>query len=295
MVLWVVGLAILAQVLSYLGSGYLLKSLVAIEGQNLSIKVGMLITLAAYSVGLLAAGMVGNIAATYRWLRARGISQEGALLAGWLPAAFNNAIIILIALIGVIHLIIVHELSALEAIGFGIALLSLGLTISVILWGVYHHEEFTALLEQITRRWSSLRKHPFDPTASRAIAERIFTAWDVLYAGGWRGPALGALINVFFDMLTLYLLFIAAGHTVRAGVLLTGYGLPLLLSRVTFLPGGVGIVEGTMVLIYNGLGVPSAISVVVVLAYRTLSFWVPTISGFPLAYYLQRSTPGVAN
>jgi uncharacterized protein (TIRG00374 family) len=54
------------------------------------------------------------------------------------------------------------------------------------------------------------------------------------------------------------------------------------------LPGGVGIVESTMVALYTGLGVPGSIAVVAVLSYRVSSFWVPTFVGFPLAFYLQK-------
>ena len=111
-----------------------------------------------------------------------------------------------------------------------------------------------------------------------------------MYTGDWHGPAVSSLLNTIFDMLTLFFLFIAAGHTVSFGVLLTGYGLPLLLGKVSFLPGGVGIVESTMAVLYNGLGVPNEILVVVILSYRIFSFWVPTLLGFPLAFYLQRNS-----
>ena len=43
-------------------------------------------------------------------------------------------------------------------------------------------------------------------------------------------------------MLTLYLIFFAAGYPVSPAILLTGYGLPLLLGKAPLLPGGVGIV-----------------------------------------------------
>jgi uncharacterized protein (TIRG00374 family) len=90
-------------------------------------------------------------------------------------------------------------------------------------------------------------------------------------------------------MLTMYLLFIAAGHPVSLGVLLSGYGLPLLLGKLAFIvPGGVGVVEGSMAAIFNGLGVPGGVTVVVVLTYRIFSFWLPTLLGFPLIAALQR-------
>jgi uncharacterized membrane protein YbhN (UPF0104 family) len=43
---------------------------------------------------------------------------------------------------------------------------------------------------------------------------------------------LGAIANIGFDMLTLYFLFVAAGHNVSLGILFAGYGLPLMLAMV---------------------------------------------------------------
>ncbi|HOU13132.1 MAG TPA: lysylphosphatidylglycerol synthase transmembrane domain-containing protein [Anaerolineae bacterium] len=287
---WAVALAIGVQVLSYVGSGYLISSLASISPPRLSIGRGIVVTLAASSVGLVAGGMVGNAAAVYRWTRSNGVGKEGALLASWLPSLFNNAILALLAATGVLHLLIVHDLSTLQAIGFGLTLALLVGATSFIVWGVQHRPAFTALLTRIARWWASLMRRSYDPIATTDITARIFGAWDVLRSGGWRQPVLGAALNIGCDMATLFLLFIAAGHAVSPGILLTGYGLPLLLGKVTFLPGGVGIVEGTMAALYNGLGVPNAVTVLVILAYRIISFWVPTVLGFPLVIYLQRTT-----
>jgi len=287
---WAVVLAVGVQILSYVGSGYLLSSLASISPPHLGIGRGMVITLAASSVGLVAGGAVGNAAAVYRWTRSSGVGKEGALLASWLPSLFNNAILALVAVAGVLHLLIVHELSTLQAIGFSLTLALIVGAMSIIIWGVHHQPAFTALLTQISRRWASLWRRPYDPTATTDTTARIFGAWDVLRTSGWHRPVLGAVLNIGFDMATLFLLFIAAGHVVSPGVLLTGYGLPLLLGKVTFLPGGVRIVEGTMAALYNGLDVPNAVSVLVILAYRIISFWVPTLLGFPLVIYLQHTT-----
>ena len=73
-------------------------------------------------------------------------------------------------------------------------------------------------------------------------------------------------------------------------MLVTDYGLPILMGKVGFIPGGVGIVEATMTAIYTSLGINSEIVAVVILGYRLLSFWIPTLFGFPLAVYLQRVT-----
>ncbi len=97
-------------------------------------------------------------------------------------------------------------------------------------------------------------------------------------------------MNIGFDMLTLYLLFIAAGHTATPGVLMAGYGLAFLLGKVAFIvPGGVGVIESGMAAIFSNLGIPGSISVVVILSYRLFSFWIPSLLGFAVTGYLYRT------
>jgi uncharacterized protein (TIRG00374 family) len=70
---------------------------------------------------------------------------------------------------------------------------------------------------------------------------------------------------------------------------ITGYGLPNLFGRMAFMiPGGVGLIESTMIAIYNSLGIEDAVSTVVMLSYRFLSFWLPTILGFFFLPYFNR-------
>jgi uncharacterized membrane protein YbhN (UPF0104 family) len=290
---WAVGLAAGAQVLSYLGSGLLLQAIAAMTGDRLSVVRGTLITTASYSIGLVAGGMVGSGAATYRWVHGSGVSAEGALLAGSLPALVYDGALLIISIFGLLYLLVVHKLTAAQALSFGLILLILSLLAAAIVWGARHRPQLTNLATRLTRRWATLRHRPYDPAPTQASVGRLLNAWDRLGDGGWRGPALGAAINTVFDMLTLYLVFVAAGHRVSPAVLLAGYGLPLLLGKAPLLPGGVGIVESTMTALYTGLGVPNAVVVVVVLIYRFFSFWLPSLLGFPLVPYLQHVAVGL--
>ena len=49
-------------------------------------------------------------------------------------------------------------------------------------------------------------------------------------------------------------------------------------------PGGLGAVEGVMIALLVGFGMPSAAAVAVVLVYRLINFWLPIPAG--LATYL---------
>lgn len=286
---WAVGLALVAQVLSYVGLGYLMHTIVEVGGQRLPGTRGALIAMGASSIGLIAGGAVGNAAATYSWMQGSGVNREGAVLTGWLPPLFNNALLVLISIVGLVHLLVVHELSTLQAVAFGVILLILVVIVGGLLWGVRHRARLTGLVVRVAGRWAKLRRKPFETATTEASVDRFFGIWDALRAGGWHGPLLGAALNTGFDMLTLYFVFLAAGHAVSPGVLLAGYGLSLLLGKVAFLPGGVGIVEGTMAALYDSLGVPDPVTVVVILGYRAISFWLPTVLGFLLIPYLQHA------
>jgi uncharacterized membrane protein YbhN (UPF0104 family) len=292
---WAVGLAAGAQVLSYLGSGALLQAIAAMTGDRLSVVRGTLITVASYSVGLVVGGMVGSGAATYRWVHGSGVSAEGALLAGWLPPLVYDGALLFVSVFGLLYLLVVHELTTLQALSFGLILLLLSLLAAAIVWGTRHRPQLTNMATRLAGRWAALRRRPYDPAPTQASVGRLFNAWDRMGAGSWRGPALGAAFNTVFDMLTLYLIFIAAGHPVSPAVLLAGYGLPLLLGKAPLLPGGVGIVESTMAALYTGLGVPNAVAVVVILIYRFFSFWLPSLVGFPLVPYLHHAAMGSEN
>jgi uncharacterized protein (TIRG00374 family) len=291
MALWAVGLAFIAQVLSYLGSGFLLQSILASAHQKVTLWRSTLIVLGSYSIGMVAGGTVGSSAAIYRWTSEGEGNMEGATLASIFVPQFNNIILILISIYGLVHLNLTHKLNQAELIGFSAALLMLGLIIGIAALGVrFRNQAITAFL-WLAERVAKLRRKPFDQNVTRQEADRLFGAWDLLRKSEWRRPIIGAFLNVAFDILTLYFLFVAAGENISLSVLLLGYGLPLLMGKVAFIiPGGVGVVESAMAVMYTELGVPQATAVIVVLAYRLISFWIPSLAGFPIAAYLERST-----
>ena len=131
-------------------------------------------------------------------------------------------------------------------------------------------------------------RRTYDPAVIRKAIEDLYQGPALLANKGWIRPALGAAMNVGFNMLSLYFLFLAAGHRIHPGVLVAGYGLAYLLGKVAYIsPGGIGLIEGGMTAIYSSLGIPQSIGIVVILSYRLFSFWIPTLLGFAAAGYLE--------
>lgn len=291
MIWWAVILAAAAQVLSYLGSGYMVHAILESNGGKMSIVRGALIILASYSVGLVAGGWVGGAAATYNWVRRSDRNGNTAVLAGTLPALLNNGTLVAFSLIGIVFLFLLHDLTRTQLIEFGIILFVLSVIAGSVLGAFRYPETTKRAAAWVGSRWAKLRRKPFDPKDTAEGVDRFVFAWQSMGNGKWLHPALGSAANIGFDMLTLYFLFVAAGYNVKLGILFAGYGLPLLLGKMAFLiPGGVGVIEGSMVALYDSLKVPNAISVVVILGYRLFSFWIPSLIGFAAAAFLSRKT-----
>jgi uncharacterized protein (TIRG00374 family) len=118
-------------------------------------------------------------------------------------------------------------------------------------------------------------------------------------AEGWRHsfrhvteddpPTLGKLSHIVgwsaakwtADIASLALVFVAFGQTPRLTILLVGFAVSQLAAAIPVTPGGVGFVEGGMVAAFVALGASFSLATTVVLTYRLLETWLPTVAGVP--------------
>jgi glycosyltransferase 2 family protein len=281
-----VALAVAAQVLSYLGSGYLLRSVVRASPRPISVLHGALVTLAANSIGTLGGGAPGTAAMTYLWLRRHGVNRGAAGLGGWIPIFLNLGGLAVVSLGGLFVLIHLKKSSTVLALGLGLVMLILLGGLGTLVWLRTHRHKLHGVAAAIAKFAAKLRRKPVHPPKIEVAVEQLLEGWDALVQGGWRRPVLGAIVNTGGDMLTLGFLFLAAGNHLSGALLLAGYGVPQLIGKLTVILGGAGVVETSMIALYVILGVPKPAAIVAVLGYRLFSFWLPTVIGLGLVPFL---------
>ena len=88
-----------------------------------------------------------------------------------------------------------------------------------------------------------------------------------------------------FEILRVYVVFLAFGANVSPIVIGEVFIVASLLGMIPFLPGGVGAVEGAMILFYSAAGIPYEISATASVIERTISFWMTTIIGLVILPY----------
>src|SRR5216117_3698259 len=86
-------------------------------------------------------------------------------------------------------------------------------------------------------------------------------------------------------------MFLAFGYQPGFGPLAVAYAAANIASAIPLTPGGLGVVEVTLVGISVGFGSPRATAVLAVLGYRVANYWLPLIPG-AVAYLRLRLRPG---
>jgi uncharacterized protein (TIRG00374 family) len=99
---------------------------------------------------------------------------------------------------------------------------------------------------------------------------------------------LGAIAWWGFDIAVLWACFHAFGAAPPQAVIVMAYFVGMVANTLP-LPGGIGGVDGGMIGAFTAFGVNVEVSVVAVLAYRALAFWLPTLPG-AVAYLQLRRT-----
>jgi hypothetical protein len=90
-----------------------------------------------------------------------------------------------------------------------------------------------------------------------------------------RATAFG-LANWLLDATCLYVCLAAyGGPHLRPEVVLTAYGFANLLGLLPLTPGGLGLVEGSLIPLLIALGTPTGDAVLGVLTWRVFQFWLP--------------------
>ncbi|HSZ12854.1 MAG TPA: lysylphosphatidylglycerol synthase transmembrane domain-containing protein [Solirubrobacteraceae bacterium] len=288
---WWIAIGVVLEALSFAGYVVLFRSVFVREADGpgrIGWRASYEITMAGLvATRLFAAAGAGGVALTAWALRRSGMSPR-------LVACRMVAFMVLLYVIYAGSLL-------LDGVGLGIGLFpgggSFAITIVPAIVAVILFAAAGAMallpgdLERRLDRWAS-GSGRFAHWIARAVAAPALAASGVRTAITLirsRDPGLlGAPAWWGFDIAVLWAMFHAFGSPPPFTVIWMAYFVGTL-GNLLPLPGGLGGVEGAMIGAFAAFGVDFHLSLLAVLSYRGISFWLPTVPGV-IAYFQLRRT-----
>ena len=147
---------------------------------------------------------------------------------------------------------------------------------------------FFLVLPRYVERIARLR----GPGRFRTVLTETSTAINdtkkLLFKPDWR--IIGAIGFLWFDIAVLVACFAALGHTPPLSLIVLAYQIGYLANFIP-IPGGIGVLDGSLVgmLIVYGVGATDATAATLV--YHAIALWVPALWG-TIAFLILRRTRG---
>jgi uncharacterized protein (TIRG00374 family) len=124
-------------------------------------------------------------------------------------------------------------------------------------------------------RWRTLEAHTVEARLE-AFHEGL---QELANVPRWKFAA-AAAGRILLDVATLGACFAGLGRPIRPDILLISYGLIMVISALAIFPGGLGLADVSLPVVFHRLGVPGSIALAAGLTYRLLAFWLIRFVGF---------------
>ncbi|MGC9517829.1 MAG: UPF0104 family protein [Methanomicrobiales archaeon] len=89
----------------------------------------------------------------------------------------------------------------------------------------------------------------------------------------------------FMEIIRVYIVFSAFNADISLIIIAEVFVIASLIGLIPFLPGGLGAIDGIMIVLYSYAGVPPSISAAATVVERLISFWMTSIIGIAVIPY----------
>ncbi len=211
-----------------------------------------------------------------------GVPPSSGVMAVGLTYILDYATFLSFIAAALLYLLVHHQLKRSEVLAFVALLVMMGAMTGAMALAVRAQALLQRFGRWVAEVWSMLsrgRSLRIEPLL--AIAARLEEDWQrvsSVKANVWKSFPPSYLMHAL-DVLTVYLLFPAFGVHAHVGVVTAGCAVAWLLSLASMVPSGLGVFEVSLPLIFKSYGLPFETAVVVTVAYRLISFWLPIPAG----------------
>ncbi len=282
---WLLPLPLLCVLASYLTMARSYQGIGRAAGFHLPFWEMLKITFVANTSNyLLATGGLSGFAVRMYFFTRHEIPIGTAVVISLAQTFMTNVTLLLFVLGGFLYLFAAHNLGTTTLIVIGVLLAFLvaaAIAAAVLLFHARLRRRMLFWLAQ-TAHWFMHRTVPHRTPPRTHIWRYQFNlnrgiAFLLARKRQMAAPLLYIAIDWVFTMLVLHTAFLALRYPIALTYVVVGFAGGVALSLVSLIPGGLGVMEGSMAAIFAGFGVPFEIAVVAVLLFRVTYYVVPLL------------------
>lgn len=262
--------------LSYAAMARSYQGIADLAGQRLPFLVWLRITFVSNTVNYVvtSAGLSG-FAVRMFLLSQYGVPSGRAVLISLVQTFLTNFTLLFFILGGFVSLVIRQQLSGVALVAAAGALVVFA---GVLLYGLVL--VINRRLRRLTLFWIGRVAHRALRRFAPSRTPRLVRFWRYQHnldlgvefllsrKAGMIVPTMWITLDWVLTSGILWSAFRAVSHPLSPGLVMVGFGVGLFFSLVSFVPGGLGIMEGSMTAVFVSLGVPLEKAVVAVLIFR---------------------------
>ena len=284
---WYLAIALIIQAIWLAVVGLIYQSLYNLLGLKESRRHMMLLAVAANFVNVVTtSGGVGGMALFINDGQYRGQSSGKVTVAGALYLLIDEAAFLFVLAFGTVILARRNRLSDGD-IAASLTLLAVACVIALFLYLGYRSAKtlgnvlarLARIINAIVRPF--LRREYLSEVRAHTFASEIAEGLSALpkKPASLIPPLLLSLFGKVLLMGVLTCAFLSFNIPFRVGTIIGGFSIAFLFQIVSPTPSGIGVVEGVLALALHSTRVAWSSAVLVTLAYRGVTFWLPLLVG----------------
>lgn len=284
-------LPILATIGSYVTMARSYQGIAAAAGWRLAFADMLRITLLANTANyLLSTGGLSGFALRMYLFTRRGVPAGSAVLISLVQTLLTNLVLLVVVFIGFVLLLGSAALSERDLVAAAVLLGAFTVTVVAACIAMLRRPlrrrllAGTAdLLDRTLQRFTPDRR-PQRPTLLK-FQHSLDAGIDFFLERPHEMllPTWYIVLDWILTLLVLYTAFIAIGHPVAASHVIAGFAIGMFFSTVSLIPGGLGVLDGSMAAVFSTLGVPLEQSVVAILIFRAAYYGLPIAASLLVA------------
>ena len=281
---------VVATFLSYVTMSLSYEGIARAAGSSVGQRDMLRITLVANTANyVLPTGGLSGFALRIFMFNKKGISAGRAVLISFTQTLLTNLMLMVFIVYGLIHLVFSRQLAPMSVGIVTVVVAVLTVFLVVCLAMVYSNNVRTLVLARVSDLAARALKRLgyYERFARRA--ELFFAHIDeglVFFASQPRamlGPLAWIFLDWVFTIAVLYAAFYSVGSEVSYGQVVVAFSVAIVFAVISFVPGGVGVLEVALSTMFESGGVPADETVLAILIFRISFYVIPVLLALLLA------------